>query len=208
MARRFSWLWSGQSQKAVEQGLRVELSGDVFEPVAGRVARLRSGEDFAQDSRLLAELMFGRDFAGAPAGWWSAPLVGVLTDDLAGREGFSSVQLGPGWSLGVLEQLSASFLIFEQRAFESGVWAGALEPGGEHLLDELLLLVKVAQRKHMTPLLIENADTISWLMMPGWVRLRSVVPVLTADEESFGLPLSEVMGLLLDYVSSGEDDAA
>lgn len=140
----------------------------------GRVTRKITEDRLERGSMALAEMMFGRDLRALPEGWLRAPAMGVVTDELvAACPVPRPVQLAPGWAYAVLERVGAPYFVVETRALETGAWAGALEPGGEHMVDELLSLVEMARRERLTPVLLVNSSPGSYA--PGSFRVRSAL---------------------------------
>lgn len=117
-------------------------------------------------------------------GWWrEADACGVVSERLQNfcDTGNSFVQLEPGWGYAVAQEIDASFFVVETAALEQGAWAGTLEPGGEHLFDELLAMVKDAQRNLVTPVLIESTipdseAPRSFSITSTLTRLRKAIP--------------------------------
>lgn len=180
----------------------------------GRILEQRSSADFRAHSVQLATMMFGRRLHRAPSDWLLAPCAGLVSSTLgqyqpAGFEGTFAVPLAPGWSLGVLAELSPRFLVIEAGALTTGQWAGVLAPGGEHLLEELLALIEQAKAQQIVPVLLDNAPLPeqapqSLTTASAWARLQSAVPAVvdgaSANEDSSRAP-SQTLQALFDYWS-------
>lgn len=183
--RILSWVSRGAASPVA--GRLPEKRSDVLVSV-GRESAVGDSSELLEGARVLAAVMFGKGLVRAPAAWRGAPLAGIVTPGFSGFEAAGSadsdglwcVPLAPGWAHGVLEQLSPRFVVFETAAFFEGVWAGALEPGGEHLLDEILTLVSAAQERHLVPLLLVTDSRQEGLA--SWGRLRSAVPAVVDAE--------------------------
>lgn len=145
----------------------------------GRVTRRLTEEQVESSSVALAEMMFGRGLRSLPEGWFRAPALGVMTDELvAACPVPRPVQVAPGWAYAVVERVGAPYFVVETRALETGAWAGTLEPGGEHMVDELLSLVALARRERLTPVLVVNGSRVS--PQPGSLKVRSALDRLMA----------------------------
>lgn len=94
---------------------------------------------------------------------------------------YSLLPLAPGWACAAAQWVESPLCIIEMRAFFSGSWFGALQPGGEHLFDEISALLSIAHSQLTTALLIDNMDEpslapASFQMTNAASRLRRAVP--------------------------------
>lgn len=205
MVSLYSRLLPGRSETAVRADATESTApGDVS---VGRIIRKVDERRVAQSSAALAEMMFGRQLRRLPADWRGAAAYGVVTPAL--RQACSPqtlVQLAPGWAHAVAQQLDARFFVVEVRALETGVWGGALDPGGEHLFDELLALVAQAQSARVTPVLIDNGISApgspgSFTLRSTVHRLRAAVPARLEPEgnDRFASAPSDILTALMTY---------
>lgn len=176
---------------------------------SGRLLASFDADYALEQSRALASIMFGARLSAAPVFWWRAPLAGIVSADFIDSEvTVECVQLAPGWAAGVLEELAPRFLVIELAALYEGAWAGVLEPGGEHLFDELLALVALAQKQHVMPLLVFSSAEAQQ-DSPALARLRSAVPAVVggaspADAEHGRTAASPVVQGILAYCTQKE----
>lgn len=179
----------------------------------GRVASPVTEGRVAGESAALAEMMFGRGLRQLPQEWWAASALGVVTDELvAACAGSAPVQVAPGWAFAVVEQVGAPYFVVETRALEVGPWSGALAPGGEHMLDELLSVVDLARKGSMTPVLIVNSSPAvvapaSLKMRSSFERLLAAIPARVNDlvglDDRRAVFLSPLMEALAEYIEAG-----
>lgn len=213
----FASRWFSRSEETTEQQIVPPSARP--KPATGRIVKEASAEILRAEAEQVATAMFGRRLHRAPSYWFVAPCAGIVTADFAGRRFPDSadefcVSFAPGWGLGVLPELSPRFLVIEAKALVSGAWSGALEPGGEHLFDEVLALVELAKTQKIIPVFIDNAEGLSdqrpesFATASALEKLRSAVPAVidaaTVAEESSVAP-SPVLQELFDYWQSSKE---
>ncbi|MFW0155571.1 hypothetical protein ACN08X_05955 [Rothia sp. P6271] len=176
----------------------------------GRLVHRHTEQTVQEDSRALSEMLFGKNFSLAPQWWHQAPAAGIVSDEFKEYSAHQEmlIPIAPGWGYHVVEEIKPEFLVIETKAFESGAWAHALSPGGEHLFDEISLLSNLARAHFVTVILIDNGmldirPPRSFTLASSLSRLRRAVPnslKSPASVDPYSPTLSPVLSHLCEYL--------